>query len=547
MKRVLWAIILVGALAALVVAGQRWLVERPNRTVEIVYDLPGLQQLSQEAAIPLEQLLADLKSLGVETIAIQPESLGERLLAGREIESDVLAQLPKDVSELAPFLSLPVAFSEEEFRYVQESGLKSAPKLNTVPWDVEPIWKAIEPELLIISGQGVMSRAQLQGSSAVLALVEFSTPRVEGVDPGRVVRLHGISAREMKALSNERILNRYVRAARERNMRVLYVRPFMEESGGWTRSLDLLQNLQRRLEAAGFELGQAQPFSPWQPSWLLTALVGAGTWAGAILYGQFLFPRFAHLIAVGGGAGFVASLALLMVSPLLAKQGLALLAAVVFPCLALECQWGKRAFWRGQSVFLVSLLGALFVVGSLTGTEFLVKLAEFRGVKLMHVLPIALTFFTVVRPLKDWLGKEVPVRWLLAVGCVGLVGGVYVLRTGNFGLPVPEIEVRAREALENLLRVRPRTKELFLGHPALYFALRSPNPKKSWLLPVAVIGQLSLINTFTHTHTFLWVSLLRTVYGWVFGYLFGWVLWRIYHWAKGWLLSDPRFRVLRVR
>ncbi|WP_461371267.1 DUF5693 family protein [Candidatus Darwinibacter acetoxidans] len=547
MKRVLWTIILVAALAALLVAAQRWMVERPNRTVELVYDFVGLQQLSQESGVPLERLLADLKGAEVGTIAIQPESLGERILAGGAIPEDVRAELPEEVGDLGRFLTLPLAFHGEQFQLVQEAGLQAAPKLNTVPWDVEPVWLAAQPQLLILSGQGTMAQDQLQGSPAVLALVEFSTPRLEAAEPGRVVRLHGISAREMQVLSDERILNRYVRAVRERNIRVLYVRPFMQAEGGWQRSLDVLDALGARLEAAGFELGTAEPFAFWQPLGLLTALVAAGIWAGAILYGQALFPGLSRLVLGGGILGYLGSVALLAVSPLLAKQGLALVAAVVFPCLALECQWGGTHFRRAHSVLLVSLLGALFVVGTLSGTEFLVKMEEFRGVKLMHVLPIALMFFTVVRPVRDWLRREVPVRWLLAAGGVGLVGVLYVLRTGNFGIPVLEAEVQLREALENLLRVRPRTKELFLGHPALYLALRAQDPKRSWLLPLAVIGQLSLVNTFTHTHTFLWVSLLRTLYGWVFGYALGWLVWRIYHWGKRWLRSDSRFGVLRVR
>jgi len=547
MKRVLWAIILVAVVAALGLAAQRWQVERPNRSVELVYDLPGLEQLSREAGLPLERLLADLKAAGVETIAIQPESLGERLLDGGEVPAAIRAELPQEVGELGSFLTLPVAFRPEQFQVVKEAGLAAAPKLNTVPWEVEPLWLEAEPALLILSGQGIMPQEQLQGSQAVLALVEFSTPQLAEADPSRVVRLHGISAREMLVLSDERILNRYVRAVRERNIRVLYVRPFMEEVGGWERSLALLPALQTRLKAAGFELGPAQPFVPWQPSRLATALVAAGIWAGAVLYGQSLLGRWPWLVLAGGLIGWLGSLALLFAAPLLAKQGLALLAAVVFPCLALECQWGKGRFWRAQSVFLVSLIGALFVVGTLTGTEFLVKMAEFRGVKLMHVLPIALVCFSVVRPVREFLRREVPVRYLAAVGVAGLLGLVYVLRTGNFGLPVLDLEVRLREGLENLLRVRPRTKELFLGHPALYLALRSREPKRSWLLPLAVIGQLSLINTFTHTHTFLWVSLLRTLYGWVFGSIFGWLLWQVYRWGKRWLSSDSGFGVLRVR
>ena len=103
MKRVLWTIILVAALAALLVAAQRWMVERPNRTVELVYDFVGLQQLSQESGVPLERLLADLKGAEVGTIAIQPESLGERMLAGGAIPEDVRAELPEEVGDLGRF------------------------------------------------------------------------------------------------------------------------------------------------------------------------------------------------------------------------------------------------------------------------------------------------------------------------------------------------------------------------------------------------------------------------------------------------------------
>jgi hypothetical protein len=547
MKKVLWIVILAAALAAVGVAAQRWQVEAPNRTVELVYDLPGLEQVSAEAGLPLEQLLADLKAAGVETIAVQPESLGERMLAGGSVPDEVLAALPADLQELGSFLTLPLAFYEEQFQLVQAAGLQTAPKLNTVPWEVEPVWAAYHPELIILSGQGSVDLEELPVSDGVLALVEFSSPHVAASEASRVVRLHGISAREMRVLSDERILNRYVRAVRERNIRVLYVRPFMEEEGGWQRSLRLLKDLSTRLEAAGFELGTARPFASWQPSLLLTAVTAVGIWAAVVLYGQILWPRLARLVLAVGCLGLIGSLVLLRISPLLAKQGLALAAAVVFPCLALECQWGRKPFWRAQSVFGVSLLGALFVVGALSGTEFLVKMAEFRGVKLMHVLPIALAFYTAVRPIREFLKREVPVRWLIAAGGVGLLGVVYVLRTGNFGLPVPEIEVQLREGLENLLRVRPRTKELFLGHPALYLALRSENPRRSWLLPLAVIGQLSLVNTFTHTHTMLWVSLLRTLYGWAGGLVFGWVLWRLYQWGKEWLRRDSGLRVLRVR
>ena len=538
MKRVLWIIVIFALLAALGVFGQRWAVESPNRTVEVVYDLPGLLELSDVTGLALPELLADLKTAGVATIAVQPQSVWEFMLQNKELPPEVLEQLPKQAGDLARFLTLPVAFSREHFELVRQAGLEASPKLNTAPWAVEPLWLESEPKLIIVSGQGTMTRDQLWGSQARLALVEFSTPLIQSLDASTMVRLHGISAPEMLVLSEERILNRYVRAVRERNLRVLYVRPFVHGDDSWERSLGLLDELEERLESAGFTLGT---------SLVWIAVAGAGIWAAALLYALGVFPRYAYLWMGGGILAYLVSLAVLTVAPTLAQQGLALVAAVVFPCLAVQTQWGNTPFRRYWSTAFLSLCGALLVVSVLSGTEYLIKLQEFRGVKLMHVVPIALVLFTSMRPLKTWLDKQLPVRYLIWGGALGVLGVLYVLRTGNFGVPVLNLEVQVREFLENLLRVRPRTKEFLLGHPALYFAVHSKQPQKSWWLPVAVIGQISLVNTFTHTHTFLWVSLLRTLYGLVFGYLLGWLAARVYHWGKRWLERDHGFRVLRIR
>ena len=77
MKRVLWIIIILAVLTSLGVFIQRWTVETPNHTVEIVYDLPSLLEFAELIeGLSLDQLLADLKFAGVETIAIQPTSVG---------------------------------------------------------------------------------------------------------------------------------------------------------------------------------------------------------------------------------------------------------------------------------------------------------------------------------------------------------------------------------------------------------------------------------------------------------------------------------------
>ncbi|HKM43658.1 MAG TPA: DUF5693 family protein [Limnochordia bacterium] len=547
MKRVLWVIILFAIVTSLGVFIQRWSIEIPNSTVEIVYDLPALLELGANRGIQPEALLADLKLAGVTTIAVQPTSVAEMMLDNRALPADVRAHLLDNVTEVNRFLTLPVQFESEQLELVSQSGLKVAPKLNTSPWDLDPIWLAYDPELIIVSGQGIMDMESFYGSGATLALVEFATPQINPADPSTMLRLHGISAREMEVLSDERILNRYMRAVKERNMRVLYVRPFVEGADSWERSLHLLGSLQVRLQNAGFSVGVAQPFPLWNVAWIWTAVVAAGIWAASLWYAVDLFPRWRRLIFWLGLMALGLSLVLLALKPTLGRQGLALVAAIVFPSLAMQLDWGKTPLTRYISISLVSMVGALFVVALLSGTEFLLKIQEFRGVKIMHIAPIALVVFTLVRPLGDWLKRSIPVPYLLLAGVLGLMGVFYVLRTGNFGLPVLGLEIKAREFLENLLIVRPRTKELFLGHPALYLALNAKEPRRSWWLPIAVIGQISLVNTFTHTHTFLWVSLLRTCYGLLFGYVLGWLISKALSWGKGRLGDDFGVGLLRIR
>ncbi|MBI3962006.1 MAG: hypothetical protein HY335_04560, partial [Deinococcus sp.] len=117
------------------------------------------------------------------------------------------------------------------------------------------------------------------------------------------------------------------------------------------------------------------------------------------------------------------------------------------------------------------------------------------------------------------------------VGLLALAGAVVVLaRSGNFSLiPVAGLEERLRGLLDTILIARPRFKEL-VGHPLLVLGLtwRWPVPGKLLLLTAGLLGQVSLVNTFSHYHTPLVMSLIRTGHGVWMGVLLGL--------AAGWLL-----------
>jgi hypothetical protein len=121
---------------------------------------------------------------------------------------------------------------------------------------------------------------------------------------------------------------------------------------------------------------------------------------------------------------------------------------------------------------------------------------------------------------------QAPIRYgdvafiLIALGALGIV----LLRSGNEGgLPVFDAETMFRGALEQALVIRPRSKEL-LGHPLLVlFLLSLPWRNRLTLLLglAALLGQVSILNTFCHLHTPLAVTLTRVGLGIMFGLVTG--------------------------
>lgn len=83
----------------------------------------------------------------------------------------------------------------------------------------------------------------------------------------------------------------------------------------------------------------------------------------------------------------------------------------------------------------------------------------------------------------------------------------------------------ARNMLEEKLLARPRTKEFLIAFPALmvaiYFARNKYNLFTFGAGLVAVIGQASIANTFSHLRTPVYLSAARTAYGLGFGIVLG--------------------------
>ncbi len=162
----------------------------------------------------------------------------------------------------------------------------------------------------------------------------------------------------------------------------------------------------------------------------------------------------------------------------------------------------------------------------------MLKVGQFRGVTPALALPILLLagYAWQAETLQDAFDRATlrllpywqrfmalwtaPIRYgdvafiMIALGAVGVV----LLRSGNDSpLEVLSVESWFRGSLEQLFTVRPRTKEL-LGHPLLVVFLLSLAWRNRLALLfglAALLGQVSILNTFCHLHTPLLLTLQR--------------------------------------
>ncbi|MGE5594062.1 MAG: DUF5693 family protein [Betaproteobacteria bacterium] len=373
-----------------------------------------------------------------------------------------------------------------------------------------------------------------------------------------VVRVHSITAGEMNKIDVQTAVDRFVRAARERNIRVMYVRPFPaksgEEAAAVSENLDYVEAIARGMTESGFRLGEARPFEWYSPSKALLVVVAAGILAG----GFMLLDMIAFVPPIAELGMFV--LGLLAYAGLIStgfatffRQLAALGSAIVFPALAVGlilararrgrgARWGDGTGLRDACLLWleasgVSIVGGLMLAATLSSTSFMLHLDQFIGVKVAHILPLVLVValywrYQVVQrraaggfvaAAAEILSEPVRVWHVVALGVIGAVGIVYIMRTGNvyLGLPIPSFDAGIRVFLEKVLVYRPRTKEFLIGHPALILgALALLRGDKRLALPLALvgcIGQISMVNTFSHLHTPLLATVLRTVYGLVIG------------------------------
>ena len=132
--------------------------------------------------------------------------------------------------------------------------------------------------------------------------------------------------------------------------------------------------------------------------------------------------------------------------------------------------------------------------------------------------------------IKELLDKSVSVKMFLALMVVAGAFVVLIARSGHTaGMPVSGAEIKIRAMLEQLFYARPRSKEIFFGHPAFILAISAflkkfPKMICFILILAATIGQSSMVETFAHMRTPIFMSFMRGLDGLIPGAIIGAVL-----------------------
>jgi len=522
-----------------------------------------------------ELSLLDLGQRGLANLKRNPEGVFVRLAPEVEVEAlasleaalggripapSAGARLPSPIPQL---LTLPLVLDPFALRAIREAGLRPVPRPTNHPLvSARYIERRLEAyrragaNLLVFSGEAVWGYPRaipevaglLKSKGFSVALTEFSKQAGAEALAARmlphVVRLHSITERELGNYTPEGMAARFARAVKERRVRAVYIRlPSPSGAGSPEEAIRVVSETARLIRAAGCEPGR--PLMPNFPDFvgakvgpLSAALGGCGAFSLAMEKG---FEGLHPLSALLGVALFLLlSLAALVGGPLGAKL-CALLAALSFPLLGMVLARGASV--RGGPLCSplkallvasgVSTCGGLLVASSLTSPLFLLKIDQFAGVKLSLLLPVVavglwrLGAGNEMRPhFPGWWGgisesARKPLLYGHVVALILLLGlaAFWMLRTGNVpGVSPPSIELRLREAFEKFLYARPRFKEFAFSHPLLMVAALLEREKKSpgvaaLLWAAGAIGQVSILNSFSHLHTPLLVALLRTANG----------------------------------
>lgn len=603
LERVLWLVVVLALVPAAVLAARRVATEGSRERVAMVMDEHALADLGALVGLTSLELGLRLQALGLRGVALYEDTI-ETLVAkgaaaallGSELRAQALVRgepppaVPSDatlVTALAPgALDSLIAKNVPPARPIEIAGrtwfvwpgdvrttLPAGPDLSEIdrwlragfdvayrprnaPYALENAGADFPPgaSYLVHAGTQVAGHpgdltSVVEGSQPYLTAIIEGTPqssmqRISDEVP--TVRLLSFNQDYIdRRLRPSDLVDKYLLAVEERNVRLLYLRPYTTNELGdpLENTETLVRDLSSALARQGYEVGRLTAIErDYVTNGLLRGAAALGVLAGLLLLGLRTRAPWGALVVTG-----IALLALAAAG--FGWDAVALTAALTFPVL------GYLTF-RPRPVALVlatlvSLAGALLLAAVGSEHDTLLAVRPFSGVGATLVVPPALFLFAYAlryRSPAAWVrsswGAQVRVGHVV-IALAGVAAlALVVLRRGNDPvIGVTGFELTLRQVLGEYF-ARPRFKEL-IGHPLAFLALALP-ALPAWvrgaLLTVGVVAQASILNSFSHYHTPLLVSLERSLVALVLGGLVGLVLWpaaaAVWRLLRAWLDAD---------
>lgn len=580
----LWSVLVLALVGATVLAARRVATEGTREQVALVMDemalaeqghLVGLTSLElgrryQQAGLTgvalYEQTIESLVQRGHAAAVLAKDLIAQALLRGEApppipgdatlvtalrpgaldelIAKNVPAARPLEINDRTWYLwpgdvveTLPAGPDAAEVALWRAAGFDIAYRPRNAPYRLQAVGDYPEEAAYLVYA-GTQVAGHPDGlSEAVAASQAYYTAVIEGTpqdgmadiaDKVPTVRLLSFNQDYVnRRLRPADLVDKYLLAVEERNVRLLYLRPYTTNELGdpVANTETMVRDLAATLVAQGYQVGPLTDLgTDYEPAPFWRALAALGVLAGlALLALRFPAPW-----------GAVVAGLLLLGSAAVAGpdwDALALVAALVFPVL------GFLTFReRWPALFYstaLSLAGALLLAAVGSERDTLLAIRPFAGVGLTLVVPPALflagymlRFHGPAAWVKRLWNAEVRVGHvalaLMGVAALALV----LLRRGNEPvIGVSQFELTLRQLLGEHF-ARPRFKEL-IGHPLALVGLSLP-AWPTWLrvllLTGGVVAQASVLNSFSHYHTPLLVSLERTGVALLVGVVAGLVL-----------------------
>lgn len=441
------------------------------------------------------------------------------------------------------------------------------------------------PEILGAADNLEVTAAEFRKRGYVLGVIEHTSQLqfyyqagmeelARQIGYNKIARLYAIPRDEQPKLLMSTAVNRWSTTDSERNIRINLLRIYEQPALGMSlleTNLNYINDVREILQTDGFTFGKAGTFENYYPNKILRVLAIAGVVAAGVLYLSLISRRLNANQKTQ--VTIFAVLAILAAVPILMGAGgkvrvlAAFLSANLFPALAIIWQLDKLRIYEMKagvaqeeaglstaqiiliavlaliSTSLLSMIGAAYLSGALSDVQYFLEFEIFRGIKLTFIMPLILVAVAFLQrfnildearknlsaweQLKEILNMNITVKSLLAIFAVAAAFVVLIARSGHTsGMPVSGAEIKVRAMLEQMFYARPRSKEIFIGHPAFVLAMAAflkkfPKAICFVLTIVAAIGQSSMVETFAHMRTPVFMSFMRGVDGVLPGAIIG--------------------------